>query len=209
MAEMNEEFFKRAYKDKDIKTEQEFIQVAKEDICKTYAQQSDNYFLNKVSEQLVKNTKIDLPVEFLKRWLVETSEGKMTKEEIEKDADKYLDGVKWQLIEGKIIEENEIKITDEDIISYYKTELLPNYFPPMPDQTEEQQKEFDQRLDKIAKDMLKEREQTGQVYNFLLDRQMTQILKDKTSVNVKKVDSDEFIKEVQKADESAKKSDKK
>ena len=57
--------------------------------------------------------------------------------------------------------------------------------------------------------MLNEREQTGQVYNFLLDRQMTQILKDKTSVNVKKVDSDEFIKEVQKADESAKKSDKK
>lgn len=79
----------------------------------------------------------------------------------------------------------------------------------MPDQTEEQQKEFDQRLDKIAKDMLNEREQTGQVYNFLLDRQMTQVLKDKTSVNVKKVDSDEFIKEVQKADESAKKSDKK
>ena len=57
--------------------------------------------------------------------------------------------------------------------------------------------------------MLNEREQTQQVYNFLLDRQMTQILKDKTSVNVKKVNSDEFIKEVQKADESAKKSDKK
>lgn len=209
MAEMNEEFFKRAYKDKDIKTEAEFVQVAKEDICKTYTQQSDNYFLNKVSEQLVKNTKIDLPEEFLKRWLVETSEGKMTKETIEKDADKYLDGVKWQLIEGKIIEENDIKVKDEDIINYYKTELLPNYFPPMPDQTEEQQKEFDQRLDKIAKDMLNEREQTQQVYNFLLDRQMTQILKDKTSVNVKKVNSDEFIKEVQKADESAKKSDKK
>jgi len=198
MAEMNEEFFKRVYKDKNIKTEEEFKQVAKDDLCKTYDQQADNYFFNKASEQIVKETKMDLPMEFLKRWLVETSEGKITAEDMEKNTDKYLDGIKWQLIEGKLIEDNKIEIKNEDIINYYKTELLPNYFPAMPNQSEEEQNEFEQRMDKIAKDMLRETEQTRQVHNFLLDRKMTQLFKDKTSVSKKKVSMEDFIKEVNK-----------
>ncbi|MBR1769297.1 MAG: trigger factor [Bacteroidales bacterium] len=199
MAEMNEEFFKRAYANKEIKTEEEFKNTAKEDLCKTYSSQSNNFFINKVSEQLVKDTKIELPVEFLKRWIVETSEGKTTAEDIEKDTDKYMDGVKWQLIEGKITTENNISVTDEEIISYYKNELLPNYFPPMPNTSEEEKKDMDDRMTKIATDMLREREQTAQVHNFLLERKVTELLKEKTSVKIKKVDMDEFMKEVQKS----------
>lgn len=205
MAEMNEEFFKRAYKDKDIKTEADFKEVAKQDICKTYAQQADSYLFNKVAEQLINDTKVELPTEFLKRWLVETSDGKLTAEAVEKDAEKYMNEVKRQLIESKLVEDYKIVVKDEDIINYYKTELLPNYFPAMPNMSEEEQKDFEQRMDKIAKDMLNEREQTSQVYNFLVDRQMTQLFKDKTIVSTKKVTSDEFIKEVSKNDSSEKK----
>lgn len=205
MAEMNEEFFKRAYKDKDIKTEADFKEVAKQDICKTYVQQADSYFFNKVAEQLINDTKMELPTEFLKRWLVETSEGKLTAEALEKDAEKYMNEVKRQLIESKLVEDYKIVVKDEDIINYYKTELLPNYFPAMPNMSEEEQKDFEQRMDKIAKDMLNEREQTSQVYNFLVDRQMTQLFKDKTIVSTKKVTSEEFIKEVSKNDSSEKK----
>ncbi|MDO5760077.1 MAG: trigger factor [Bacteroidota bacterium] len=205
MAEMNEEFFKRAYKDKDIKTEAEFKQVAKDDLCKTYAQQADNYFFNKTGEQLVNDVKMDLPVEFLKRWLVETSEGKLTMDAVEKDTDKYMNGVKWQLIEGKLIEDNKIEVKDEEIVNYYKTELLPNYFPSMPNMSEKEQEEFEQRMDKIAKDMLNEREQTSQVHNFLLDRKMTQLFKDKTTVTNKKITMEDFIKEVNGNNSSEKK----
>lgn len=203
MAEMNQEFFDRAYKDKGIKTEEEFRNAAKEDLCATYKRESANFFLNKASEELVSKVKIDLPEEFLKRWMVETSEDKLAKEDVEENFDRYADGIKWQLIEGKLAEAHSLEVKEQDVVDYYKNELLPNYFPMMPGMTEEQQKESDERMDKMAHDMLNEREQTRQVYNFLLDRQLTQCLKDNTSVTTKTLTMDEFVKEVNKANEAA------
>ncbi|MBQ9254032.1 MAG: trigger factor [Bacteroidales bacterium] len=203
MAEMNQDFFDRAYKDKGIKTEEDFRKEAKEDICRTYKRESDNYFLNKTSEELVSKTKLDLPEEFLKRWMVETSENKLSKEDVEENFARYLDGIKWQLIEGKLAEKYSIEVKQQDIVDYYKNELLPSYFPMMPDMTEEQKKENDERMDKMAHDMLREQEQTRQVHNYLLDRQLTECLKENTSVTTKTLTIDEFIKEVNKSNEAA------
>lgn len=201
MAELNEEFFNMAYKDKGIKTEEEFLAQAKEDLCNTYKREADNYFLNKTSEQLVKNTKIELPEEFMERWLVETSEGKLTKEELQANRDKYMDSIKWQLIEGKICEQNKLSVSDEDVVSYYKTELLPNYFPPMPEASEEEKKMMDERMDKMAKDMLNEREQSRQVYGYLMDRKLVGVFKESTKMSTKKISMDDFIKQVNKTAE--------
>ena len=195
-AELNEDLFKKVYKDKDVKDEQSFRQAAKEDLMNAYKRESDNYFLNKTSEELVKNVKFDLPEEFLKRWLVATSQREEAKKDIEDRFDKYLDGIRWQIIETKIAETGNVKVTDQDVINYYKTELLPSYFPAMPDETEEQKKEREGHLDSVAHNMLNEREQTKQVYNYLFDKQITDVLKNNMKVTLKKVNMDEFIKEV-------------
>ncbi|MCF0211118.1 MAG: hypothetical protein HUK18_07445 [Bacteroidales bacterium] len=209
MAELNEEFFNRAYSGKGIKTEEEFMAAAKEDLCKTYSREADNYFLNKASNELVASTEINLPTDFLKRWMVETSEGKMTPEDMDENGERYLEGIKWQLIEGKLAEKYALEVKEQDMVDYYKNELLPNYFPVLPDMTEEQKKESDERMDKLAHDMLQEKEQGRQVYNFLLDRKLIQCLKENTKMTSKTVDMDEFIKEVNKDSEASAKKAKK
>ena len=208
-AELNEELFSKVYKDKEIKDEKSFRQAAKEDLMNAYKRESDNYFLNKTSEELVKNVKFDLPVEFLKRWLTATAQSEEARKDIEEKFDKYLDGIRWQIIETKIAETGDVKVTDEDVINYYKTELLPSYFPAMPDETEEQKKEREEHLDSVARNMLNEREQTKQVYNYLFDKKITETLKDNMKVTVKKVNMDEFIKEVSPATEEKKPAKKK
>ena len=195
-AELNEDLFSKVYKGKDIKDEKSFREEAKNDLMNAYKRESDNYFLNKASEELVKNVKFDLPEEFLKRWLIATSQNEQAKQDIEEKIDKYLDGIRWQILETKIAEANNVKVTDEDVINYYKTELLPSYFPAMPDETEEQKKEREGHIESVARNMLNEREQTKQVYNYLFDKQITDVLKNNMKVTTKKVNMDEFIKEV-------------
>jgi trigger factor len=43
--------------------------------------QADQKFLNDATDYLIKNTKFDLPAEFLKRWLQMTSEKEMSFDE--------------------------------------------------------------------------------------------------------------------------------
>ena len=96
--ELNEELFEMAYKGKGIKTEEDFRKAAKEDLCKTYSNQADRYFMDSASKALIENTKMDLPDEFLKRWLVEINQGKVDSKEILDNYDKYRDSIKWYTI---------------------------------------------------------------------------------------------------------------
>lgn len=203
-ATLNEELFGKVYKNKNIKEEKAFREEAKKDLMNAYQRESNNYFLNKVSEDLVKNVKFDLPEEFLKRWLLATSQSEKAREDIEEKFNKYLDGIRWQILETKIAEANNIKIKDEDILNYYKTELLPSYFPVMPDETEQQRMEREEHLQAVAYNMLNEKDQTKQVYNYLFDKQITEVLKSNMKIAIKKVNMDEFIKEVSSTTEEKK-----
>ena len=60
----------------------------------------------------------------MKRWLVESNEGKLTAEDIERDYHKYAEGMKWQLIENKIIKEAGIEVGDQEIKDYVKDYYL-------------------------------------------------------------------------------------
>ncbi len=170
--ELNEELYEKAYKGKDIKTEEAFRQAAKEDLCSTYNNQSERMFMNEASKLLVENTTFELPDEFLKRWLIETNKDKDSKE-ITENYDKYRDSIKWQLIEGKLVEKYQLDVTTEELKDYYKTALIANYFPIPEDADEEQIKETQAAIEKVANNMLENKEQSRQVYEFLFEQKLT------------------------------------
>jgi trigger factor len=58
---------------------------------------------------------MELPKEFLKKWIQQNSEKPVTLEQIEADFENYEKGLKWQLIESKIVKDNDIKVEFEDI----------------------------------------------------------------------------------------------
>jgi trigger factor len=208
-AEMNEDFFNRAYKDKGIKTEEDFKKIAEEDLKNTYKKEADSYFVNKLTESLTKNTKFDLPVEFLKRWLVETSDGKLKKEDVEGNFTKYENGIRWQLIEGKLAETYLLDVKNEEIKDYYKNELFPSYFPVPENETEEQKKDREKHMDELATNMIQNKEQTKQVFDYLFENKLTDCLKKNTKYTTKKISIDDFIKEVSGKKEETKKEVKK
>ena len=57
---------------------------------------------------------MDLPEEFLKRWLKVTN-NELTDEQIEADFDNFMNDLRWQLIKDRIVRDNEIKIDEADV----------------------------------------------------------------------------------------------
>lgn len=192
--EVNEELYQKAYPTKEVKTDADFRNAIKEDMEKAYAQQADRHFLNEVSKQLVETSTFELPDEFLKRWLIQTNTGKVEDKEIIDNYTMYRDSIKWQLIESKLMEQYKLEVSKDEIKTYYKEALISNYFPKAENETEEQAKEREEAIEKIATNMLENKEQGKQIYEFLFDQKLTQTLKENVKCENKEISLDDFSK---------------
>lgn len=196
--ELNEDLYSKAYANRNIKTEEEFRQAAKEDLVNTYSKEADRYFLNETSKQLIETSKIELPDEFMKRWLIETNQGKVDEKEITDNYNTYRDSIKWQLIESKLMEKYKLEVSKDEIKTYYKDALISNYFPVVENETEEQKNEREKSIEKIADNMLENKEQGKQVYEYLFDQKLTATLKSQTKCEIKEISMEDFSQLIKK-----------
>ena len=113
--ELNQDLFDQVYGENSVASLEEFEQKVEEEIKASYDKDSDYRFSVDAKKKLIKKFNPDLPNEFLKRWLFEVNKEKFTKEDIDKDYDKFVEDLQWQLIKNKIIKEQEIKVEAADV----------------------------------------------------------------------------------------------
>lgn len=99
-----------------VNSKEEFDTKIEERLKAEYSQESDYRFMLDAREALIEKAAIALPEEFLKRWLFTANEGKFTMEEIEKDFAIFLKDFRWQMIRQFITQQQEIKMTREDLL---------------------------------------------------------------------------------------------
>ncbi len=94
-------------------------------------------------------TPLTLPDEFLKRWIAIGGEKKKTLEEVETEYPSFINQLKWTLISDKIINDNKIDVSEEELRNYMKEEIM-RYFGQMSmgDNTEW----IDSYIDRMMKD---------------------------------------------------------
>ena len=191
--ELNEDFFKKIFPDKEIKELDEFKQAVKAEMEKQHEAEADPILFNKMVDELVAAVHFDLPDAFLKRWLVENSRGEIKADDIEKNYEKdYVKGLRWQLIEDSIVKANpELIITDEELKNY----VLRQIFPGIDYNTLED--DMKTNLDKIAANYLKDGKQNEQLKNQLADVKMTQFLKGKMNINYTDTTPEDFVKKLE------------
>ena len=114
-AEVNEDLFKKVYGEgTEVKSIEDFRVKISEELQANLKYSSEYRFLLDTKEKLVNHVGMQLPEEFLKRWLLETNK-KVTKEQIEEEFEHFRKDLQWTLIRNKLIRENEIKVNEEDI----------------------------------------------------------------------------------------------
>jgi trigger factor len=121
---LEEAFFKTVFPAKDLKTVEEFRQGLKEEIQAYWDSQSSNQLQHALYHELLNHTKIDFPESFLKRWMQTGGEKPKSQADVEKEFPSFSDQLKWTLIVDKIVQENKLDVTPEEIQAFAKQQLL-------------------------------------------------------------------------------------
>ncbi|MEI7500837.1 MAG: trigger factor [Bacteroidota bacterium] len=187
-AEMNPDFYNMVYPGLDLQTEEDFRDQVRKDASVSFSSETDKVLFNTITDALVKKTEMPLPDEFLKRWLLENNEGKYTPEEIEKNYSSFADSMKWQLIENKLIKENDIAVKDEDIRNYIRMYMLRQV--NMGEMDQEMQKRYESIIDTF----MQNKEQVQRINDQLYNGKLMDYFKNNITFQSKEVTYDEFIK---------------
>ncbi|ATP57082.1 trigger factor [Pedobacter ginsengisoli] len=135
-ADLNQEFFDKLFGAGEVTDEAGFTARITEEIESMFKQDADRKLQNDMYTKLTDSVKIDLPDEFLRKWLKATNE-KLTDEELAEGYDDFAKNLKWTLIENKLIKDNNIEIKYEDVFQTAKQRLdaqFRMYSPaPMPE----------------------------------------------------------------------------
>ena len=191
--ELDEEFFKKIFPKDEIKDLEAFKKAVKAEMEKQHEAETDPILFNKMIDELVAAVKFDLPDAYMKRWIVDNSQGKITPEDVEKNYEKdYVKGIRWQLIEDSIVKANpELIIKDEEVKDF----VLKQIFPGIDYATLED--DMKANLDKIAANYLKDEQQVNGLRNQLADIKMTKFLKTKMNINYSEVTAADFMKKLE------------
>ena len=171
-----------------MENEKDFKAKIKVEAEAQFAGESDRMLKNDVVTYFIDKLKLDMPNDFLKRWLVQTSEKPITIEMLEKEYDMYAKSLQWQLIENKILENYEVKVTQDDVLEHTKKLIgmqMKQYGQPEGD---------DKQLTEIATNILKNEEERKKLYDRIFDERTLAVYKENFKLNEKSISYDDFVK---------------
>lgn len=195
LAELNQELFDKLFGEGTVSSEEEMKAKIVEDLEKMFSADSDKILARRVTNDLIKKTEIELPNEFLKRWIQASQKEPISLEDIEKDYENYAKGIRWQLIQNEIFKKNDIKVTQQETIDYTKGLLVNQYAQygiPAPE---------DKELSASAMQVLSNREEAQRISDMLAEEKLLDYYKNTVKLAEKEVSYDDFMKIAQ--DENA------
>lgn len=189
-AELNQELFDKLFGEGAISSVEDIKAKIKEDAEKQFAQQADQKFFNDATETLIKNHQVELPATFLKKWIQTVGETPLTEEQAEAEYAKSENGLRYQLIETKIITGNNLQITFEDLKAFTG------------DVIRKQMAQFGQLdpsqedVDGIVARVMSNQEEVRRLSEQVMSEKMLNLFKEKLNAKTKEVSYDQFIKEM-------------
>ena len=186
--ELNEEFFKMAFPAGNVNSEEELDKFIDEEIERELKRECDFMFVNQMRKFIIEKAGIQMPEEFLKRWLYVINEGKFSREEIEKDFPAFINMFTWNYLQKHFITEGEIKVSPEEAkaeaISFAQMQFAQYGMPSAPADM----------LENFAKQIMDNKEQLQKIYEKLFEEKVVEYLRGKVKVTEKAVSADDFAK---------------
>ena len=195
-AELNEDFFKVAYPDGSVTDEATMRQVEKDKLTEQYKPDTERLFMNKAIETLLDNVKVELPDDFMKRY-IKAVQKDMKDEDLEKQFDQYKRSFAWQILENNIVEGEDVNVTRADIEAYFRDYFVKNYFANFNAESVKDQ------VDKIVADSMKNQEYVKNAYDMLYDKKLVEVLRKKMNIEHKEGDFKAFVAELSAKEDKA------
>ena len=186
--ELNEEFFKMAFPAGNVTSEEELDKFFAEEIERELKRETDFMFVNVVRNFIVEKANLQMPEEFLKRWLYVINEGKFSREEIEKDFAPFLKMFTWNYLQKNIVTEANLSVSPEEAkaeaMSFAQMQFAQYGMPSAPADM----------LENFAKQIMDNKEQLQKIYEKLFEEKVVEYVRGKVKVTEKAISADDFAK---------------
>ena len=189
-AVLNQELFDKLFGEGEVKSEAEMKEKIKTDSEKQFEQQSDQKLLNDITEKLIEDTKFDLPSEFLKKWIQVSGEKELSDTEAADEYEKSEKGLRYQLIEGKIISANDLQVQFDELKEFAKGFIksqMAQYGHLNPQEEE---------LENIAARVMGNQDEVKRLSEQLMSQKLLAIYKEQANLKTKEISYENFVKEV-------------
>jgi trigger factor len=184
-AELNEELYNKVYGD-SVNSIEEFRAKIKGEMSNMFNADSDKFFLNRVIAGLVKKHDLQLPEDFLKRWLLFVNEKEINAQQIEKEFPIYAERLRTQMVINKIIRQNGIEVKEQDIRNFVK-DLVSKQFASY-NGTEMEESDLEDTVSRV----LKNEKEYNRIVEKMYDDRLLELLKSKLKLNFTEVSFEDF-----------------
>jgi len=188
-ADLDQELFDKIYGKDVIKSITELKEKISNDIEKQFITQTDQKLMNDIIENLIENTKFKLPSEFLTKWIKINSEKKISDNEAKEEYEKSEKGMKYQLIESKLVTDNNLQVNFDDLKSYTRDLIkaqMNQYGQSNPS---------DKELDDVVARVLQNKDEIKRLTEQLTSNRILTFFKENANVKTKELSYEKFIKE--------------
>jgi len=189
LADLDQELFDKLFGKGKVTSVSELKEKIKEDSEKQFSQQGDQKLLNDVTENLVENTKFDLPASFLQKWMQNAGEEAMTEEQAKEEYEKSEKSMRYQLIEGKLITDHKLQVQFEELKSY-SMEMIKGQMAQFG-----QMNPSDKELEDIAARILGNQDEVKRMSEQLMSQKLLNLYKTEANIKTKDITYDNFVKE--------------
>jgi trigger factor len=192
-AEINPVLFEKVFPGAEIASEEDFRNKLKEQISNSTLKESDYKFMLDAREKILEKSEVPLPEEFLKRWLkLRDDKNEITEEQLEKEFPKILRDLKWQLIVGKLVKDNDLKVEFEEIkeLAIDLTELQFHQYYGLPIGSFPRE-----QMEQYATDLfLKKEDEVKKLYDRKFEDKAVAVIREKVKLDEKEISVEEFNK---------------
>ena len=189
LADLDQELFDKLFGKGIVTSVTELKNKIKEDSEKQFAQQGDQKLLNDVTENLIENTKFDLPASFLQKWMQTAGEEQMSEEQAREEYEKSEKSMRYQLIEGKLIQDHKLQVQFEELKSY-SMEMIKGQMAQFG-----QMNPSEKELEDIAARILSNQEEVKRMSEQLMSQKLLKLYKTEANIKTKEITYDDFVKE--------------
>jgi len=189
LADLDQDLFDKLFGKGIVSSVTELKAKIKEDSEKQFGQQGDQKLLNDITEYLVENTKFDLPASFLQRWLQTAGEEQIDADQAKEEYEKSEKSMRYQLIEGKLIETYNLQVTFDDLKDFAK-QMIKVQMAQFG-----QMNPSDKELDDIAARILSNKDEIKRLSEQLMSQKLLELYKKEANLKVKEITYDDFVKE--------------
>jgi len=186
LAEMNDEFFKKAFPDGSITSVSAFEKNAAQQIEIQWKQETDRKFMNDAIALLMQNVDMELPEDFIKRFILKNN-AEITEEKLTQEWKQYAESFKWQLIESKLGKDEKIEVTIDDVKNHIRNFYYQNYFMQF------NLSDVEERVNQLVEEAVKDKKQVKQLYDQLFDQKIMEALQSKMNIEEITGDFNQFV----------------